>query len=979
MKQEEESYIPLVDFLAYLRKRKKTYSTVGVLSAAITLCLLLITEPKYLVKASFKEATMRSESTSANMLRTLLKAPSGGGGSVDLGAQALSVMKSRQLVQKIVDKLCLQGDIKRASLGKRLCERAVFNYQLARGKQSKPRRYYQFKSIVYSGKECQKIYLIRIAQEQWELRSLQGELLGEYSLNQEGNLEIHLGQEEGCVIELIEDIPLTEPYLMVFYPLEPTIDKACRRLKIKVRRDDVSILDLAYQDPNPQRGAKFLNQLMHEYKYYLIKENSRMAKAQLEYLTTRQEEIADQLDHTLKHHVDYLQKTLGEQGFMGLHQELEMMENKKKRHQQRLLEIELDLNKVARVKTAALFTLQDAFFGEEGQYIQQALLGLKKQKETLDLAAIKRLTSFKEKTREEIARVYPILHLKAPTETMQKLDRSTEKVDIPLPILHSLKKTLGKLSLEKEMKQSNILDKKSIEIPLSREYQNIVFLKQEMKKSLSQVSPQQALKVKRKIHLLDLREKLIKERVEEEKIAPREFEGLDLDTAKALRTQYIHELDDSRLKENELQFAFTRIDQEPLVVTSLSSLAGDVIFQDLMKDIMQLSSQMKNEYYLSEKDQNRLCQQLRRKQDILKTHFKEMLHIIRLKMQCIEDKMSVLEQVTLDLVNQEISIMQEQMETLLEEKTQSLQLEKEVVHDKLKELQHQMKEIPKKWLVENRLQLQSDLHVSMMEGMAQLVESKSVEHHLMQVESKPLDEAYSPLKPKGKPFLIYSFLGGGLGIFILMGIEIAQRVHRGFPVSLKGLQIRGFQELGAFSRATHFNSLQRLKEKELEILRKMVRIFLKENSKTIGIILNDLLDYTQLLAELLALTGEKVLLIYCYPSVEGKKGLLDYLSGAIKEIPIRTHKDVHDMFIGGERLHQVEMLYKHHFRDLLEKLSVHYDKVLLITDQTVQSSQALQLAEFCQKIVITLDEETLYDLYPYHNIENTQALYIAFE
>lgn len=978
MKQQyEQQFIHIADFKTYFKKRKKIYFLIGSICAFLTMFLFLIVEPKYYLKASFKEATMRSENSSASMLRTLLKGPSGGSGSVDLGTQALSVMKSRQLVQKVVEEMGLQGDIKLHSLRERLCERALFNYRLARGFVIDNSSFCRVKYVTYAGKEIKRMTLRMISEDQMELFSSDGKLLCKQDPKKPVILpDLHISLE----IEALKN--LGKKYLLQIYPLQVAVDRASQTLKVKVRREDVNFLDLAYKDKDPKRGASFLNLLMSEYKRYLIKENNRIAKAQLEYLTTRQGEIADKLDETLKHHVEYLQNTLGDQGFMGLHQELEMMESKKKRHQNRLLEIELDLNKVNRIKTKKLFSLQNSFLGEEGQHIQQTLLGLKKQKDGLDLAIMKRMACFSEKEKKDSKRLFPILHLRAPTKMIENLENQLEISSKPLSIFTELKEHLNDLYKERSERNSLSLQKKIIDPPSSFEYEKINDLKREIKKNLLTISKDQKPILLHKIHLLNLRENVLKQRIKKELLVPRELEGIDLAMAKDLHVEYVHELDESRLKKRQSQFALDKISEGPFNISSIINLVGDTISQEFVKETMQICSELKNEQYLSEKDRHRLQGQLARKKEMLMTHLREMMDLTDLKIQLIEDKVVVLEQVLSDLVNQDIVIIEDQMKKALEEKTEALNTEKEAIKEKLKELQTEMKEIPRKWLVENRLQLQSDLNVNMMEGMAQLVESKNVEHHLLQVESKAIDEAYIPLKPKHIPIFIYGILGGCLGLFISTGIGVGKKVSQGFPISLERLKSGNHQVAGPFSKKPFFKELGNLKKKDLEVLREIVRILLKEKITISGIILNGLSSYAQVLGQLLVLSGKKTLIIHSFHTSE-EEGLLDYLSGNIKEITIEQQEAVHRVSLGSQGLYRVEMLSRYKFLELLQELQKIYEIILIVTDKKVNSSEAHKLSEFCQKMIITLDEESLDDLYPYNyseeRIETPSTLYLAFE
>lgn len=938
--KHQEYFIHSADLKRYFKKRKHFYLLVGGICSALTLVGLLALEPQYVLQASFKEATMRGETSSASMLRTLLKGP----GNVELGTQALSIMKSRQLLQKVIEDQGLQGAIKARHFARRF----------------DPLPSYRVVQAKYLGKQTRRFYLHRMESGKVEVYSREEKTRYQQDPHQKfifQDLEFFLEEGEGQV---------GQTFLMEFYPMELVLDAVVRKFKVKVRREDPSILDLTYKDRDPKRGASFLNHVMAEYKQYLVKDNARIAREQLCYLTARQSEIANELDGTLHKHAEYLQATLGDKGFMGLHQELEMIENKKKRHQQRLLEIDLDMNKLDRMKSQKmLFSLQEDSMGQEEK---QHLLRLKKQKDGLDLATLKRTSGFSKRGKKKIST--PILSVGFQDHMLKNLEDKEDQIEknSTLPIFMTLRQKLMKLHWKKDKEE------KAFNENTSYEYQQISLLKKEAEEQLVRAPQEKREALSHRIYLLSLREKILEQRLQEEKMLPKELEGIDLEMAKSLHSEYIHEFDEKRLKRRQLELALDHLQKDNCEISSLIGLVEDPIGQEKLRELSELFSEFKSGKYLSDKDRIRLKEHLLRKKDILKDHLEQMTKISSLHLKIAEEKLISLQQVTSDLVNQDIAIIERQMEQLLQEKCESLRIEKKSIQEKLQELQQEMKEIPRKWLIENRLQLQADLNVSMMEGMAQLVESKNIEHHLLQVESKPIDEAYMPLKPKQHPLFLYVVLGGCLGVVIAIGIGVVVRVSRGFPLSLEGLKLYDQSVAGPFLQQPSFENVQNIREDHLEILRKGIAFLLQETSLVAAIILNGLANYAGALGVLFVLSGKKTLVIELTPSKE--EGLVEYLLGT-HDVIIQQRQGVHVLPLGNDPSYRMEMLNGLKFMELLEELQKVYEVILLVTDKKVTSSEARKLCEFSQKNIVTLDEESFDHLYPY--MRRSSTLYLAFE
>jgi hypothetical protein len=335
-----------------------------------------------------------------------------------------------------------------------------------------------------------------------------------------------------------------------------------------------------------------------------------------------------------------------------------------------------------------------------------------------------------------------------------------------------------------------------------------------------------------------------------------------------------------------------------------------------------------------------------------------------------------------ELLAQEITLVEAQMEKILEEQLLALDAEKQYIQNKLVHIQEELKDVPQKWLMENRLQLQADLNISMMEGMSQLVESKNIEHHLLQVESKPIDEAYIPLKPKQSSLVIYGVLGAIVGLMSSLSVSIGKRIVKGFPVSLGGLRFRGLKAIGPFSQHWAL-TLEGLSEHHLEMLRMMTSFLSQEKICVAGVILNTQLDYSKLLAELLKISGKTTLIIELFPRKEVQHGLLEYLTGESTELVLERHQAFDVVALGTSDRYRMEILSRREWPILLEILKKSYPVILLVTRTAASGIEAKQMLDYCQKMLITLDEETLDDLYPYveqeKSIQDPFALYVAFE
>lgn len=915
MIRKELQFLHYADVKRYLKKRNKRWVLITLVGACLGLLGALAKDPEYALEATFKEAAMQTDSSSTHLLKTLFKTP----GSLDVGTPALTVMKSRQFLKKVIEKSGLQAELLPPTLYRKIIKK------INRGQDGS---FLRVAVAKYRGVQRKKFYVEFLENELLKITSLDGKL----KLIQHYLKPLYIEDIEVVFSSDCSKWICGKKFLLELNPMQKVLEHMTKKLKLKLRKGDSSLIELGYQDKDPRRGVFFLNSIMQAYKQYLVEENERIAEAQLVYLNKRQNEIAARLDETLQEHVKYLQETLGEKGFMSLHQELEIVENKKKKHQQRLMEIDLDIDKLSRVKKHKLFACHEQALGQEALSYQQRLLGLKQQKDTLDLGKLMRLSGSKCSPRE-----FSIKHLKIqPTYTSRDFMEGKAGRDNPLPVIFNLKKKLRGLHQSREM----TLLSRDVFHPLE-EQKRVKELKSQVVKRLKEDREQESLL--HLLHLLDVKEGMLKHQLGDERIIPVEFQGIDLATTKRLHENYTHELDLCEKQTIECGEALKKIQEESLEPSSLIAFVEDGISQQLVKEMMQKFSSCKQEKYFSEKDRMRLQEELFSKKQELKVHLVQKKKLAEQYKAGCENKLVLLQQVMSNLINQEIVIVEKQMEQILEERLNVLIAEKRYVDDQLEKLQQEMQGIPQKWLIENKLQLQSDMNVSIMEGMTQLVESKNVEHHLVQVESKTMDEAYIPLKPESTSVVLAVFLGGFLTLAFFIGISLFIKVYRGFPLSLEGMEYRGFKGAGVFSK--DLVSLDTLSFKDLEVLRKQVNFIAPQANKCIGVILNQQLDYTHLLIELLQLTGLKVV-VAAYESSR----------------------------------YSVESLSKVEFQTFLAELQKDYDKVFLVAKCRPNTSEAYKLRGLCHSLLITLDEESIEDLYPYIEWEGEDqiAMYVSF-
>ncbi|MES2121683.1 MAG: hypothetical protein V4492_02765, partial [Chlamydiota bacterium] len=135
-------------------------------------------------------------------------------------------------------------------------------------------------------------------------------------------------------------------YPLKVVPWQEALGQARSHLRVRKAKMDSSLLTLTYESRDRHLAAAFLNHLMVNYQYYLKLDNEEICQAQLRYLEKRQDELTGRLDNALIEHVAYLEKSLSEDGHIGLTQELESLSLPRDEYLSKLLDVDLKIKRL---------------------------------------------------------------------------------------------------------------------------------------------------------------------------------------------------------------------------------------------------------------------------------------------------------------------------------------------------------------------------------------------------------------------------------------------------------------------------------------------------------------------------------------------------------------------------------------------------------------------------------------------------------
>ncbi len=444
--------------------------------------------------------------------------------------------------------------------------------------------------------------------------------------------------------------------------------------------------------------------------------------------------------------------------------------------------------------------------------------------------------------------------------------------------------------------------------------------------------------------------------------------GLNLITAQELLVGYTRERDNLQAQLREIVFLRDRLSQDDFEMSSLGGVFNDTVTADLIQKASALALQIKDDNNRSDREHVRLHEALQTQKNFLSQYLFQTIELKKLRAKLLSDKITSLRQTTVSL----------------------LQTEKELLRDKLQELNLKMIDLPEKWRRESLLMLKRELGSMMLQGISQLTEAKNLGQHIFQASSKPLDSANVPTTvDRSKIFIFscfFSLLGGGCAFASIF----CKNMLRGFPVTEENLKVAGFPISGSLSRYCNTH-LSQISSADLETLRQMAE-FLVSRDKKEGALVATCIggkhpNYTLSLAELLSMRGLKLCVIDCvFDAVvhtDDQPGIWQYLNDQVVDLPIRRHVMFDHLPSGGTTRHAVELIGSLKFSSFLSQMKQKYDIILLFSRADATGAEGHAFLPLSDRVIVTVQREKKDELVAYldwarkKEVDSTTFVYMS--
>ncbi len=956
---DEEFSISFSDFKAILKKNwhKIVLCTVGM--ALFASFWTLTKEPKYILESSFKEKGKTQVGLSKSLAEALF---SGGGNGPE--SEAASLMRSRKLTEQLVKNLDLQGKVfffeknyeyLAAMRDNLIVDWAHFNNE-RHPVLPDPQAPLLIQNITYKEEVPLNLDLKFLDEDHFIVLSGNQEVgrgeLGEpfeYAL---ASFTLHRNTSK----------PLTNQKLGVeIQPLFYVAENISRNLMIMPDKTDKNLLVLRLPHRDRFVGAKILNEIMSIYLDYLHDEHMRISDEQLNYLQNRRQMMGAELKKMMDDHALSLSSDLNTTGFPNSTKAMEFMATAQNDYRQKLLSIDLETKRLQKAHDED-FIYYDRYTSHGDPAVINEVLAeiraLKQQADSLDIA-LRQTQQPDEKIMA--AQMHELQTIQDYAKDTQFLIAALEKREIP--------KNPLKISGDSKYMVQTWVDKLAEAHKEMKEAPPKTYLakKAQMESWLDNFNAY----LSNLNHLLQVHERTLQEQLAHQQKNESEFKGIDLSTARELYMNYTRQLNEVQAQMLQTQFIIEQLKDANFEMSSLSSVLNDSVSRELINKASSIALSLRDQNNRSNKEQERLKEELALEKGFVDMHLRQTLQLYVLREKLLKEKINDLQNVTLGLVHQRISILEKHLEEYITTRLSNLKQERGLIHDNQLQLQKEMAKLPNKWVAERLIDQQMHMNQMMVEELTKMVESKNISTNLEMVLSGPIDYAQPPILPKSPRLMLYIILGTLVGSFLSVTYFIVRSVIDGIQASPQNLELLKQHVSGFISKDSHQTPTNLYPDKDLETLRKVTSYLAPDGShesravrpQSLIIIQGQGPDYSLSLAELMTKKGFKVALLPLRFDQPGKPeempGLLQYIEGTAPGPKINRQNGVDIIAPGGITRFDNEVICSPAFSDLITTLQEKYDWIIAISPVAPASAQAEALIKYFDHSVVNIFIEKL--------------------
>lgn len=847
--------------------------------------IVLLIPPKYLAEATFREKSKSNMDTGRSGISLLV-------GGADLNENAaVSLMKSRKLAEKVIQKENLQISVQEEGKGYKPLQSIVDNLKV---------EWAYLRDIPYpvldNTEESIVPTFIQYAEEiPVELKIT---FTTEDTFVVQGEEDLKVGELDKLFIQPTYSFSLSHqnstPLIGKTFKIkiEP-INLVARRLLFSFSCEtdlrDKTLIKLAFKNSSRKVAADYLNLLMALYQENLRQDQQQIAEEQIAYLHKRQEETSSILKEKMEEHALSLSSTMATIDFLFQTQQS---------YTQKLLLLDMELRRLQKGREEGI-AFYDRYWTESGDslVINQILTEIRQHRQQADSIGIALRNT--QEDHESVKNSFNTLM--AELKEVKSCCNEAKEIFSALENHETLPR-LVKLADHPKY--------------IFKEWQNHL---QSSQKISEGDKDNFAAYLSYVIHLLEVEEKIIQERLIHQQAPQSVFQGVDLPTANQVyvtTSKSLHEIEAEILHH---EFLLDQLKDPTFETSSLSTVLNDSVSREIINRAGQLALLMQDQENRTLKELDRLKNELALQKEFLSQHLTQTISLQGIRKKLYEEKITNIQNMQLELIQQKVSVLEQSLLDYIDSRLVNLEQEREAILLQQQSLQDKMALMPEKWAQEKLIDQQLEMNRKTMEEITKIIETKNIGAHIDISQSAPIDPALPPINPMRPHFILFSLLGGLIGFFGSLSLALAKNISKGFPATPANLRQRQAHVAGPLSNP---NTLKRIISK-LCVLKKGALLLLLGNEA----------DYSPHLQTLLEGSGLKI-----------------------------------------KRL-QILLSHVHNLQELIVQAQKEYDWVIVTLSGSVLEGESL--LSFFDSVLVTVENETLDELNPFIGISKPSISFIC--
>lgn len=955
---DPEIFVTLADFLKICKKGKNKI----IFAAVVGLCFALLysaTRPiVYEASATFREKASRNQigGSSQSMLSSLLLST----GSTTNNSEAISIMRSRTLLEQVVQKEGLQAFLEQKSASNNTL-RLIFNnlwleYAIFKKKIgpifSEPPVALQMQNVIFKRETPLGLKLKFLTDDTYQISSSHDSLEVIGQLDQPiayNDIQFTLFRKKSEPLQRKE-------YSVTFLPLAIIVDDFSRNIKIDTDKSDPGLLKLFYTCSDRHLAANRLNTFMSTYQQFLKDQQQRILGSQMDYLSSRHRVMQNELKDMMNAHADILSSDLVSTGFPDAEKTMEFLASTQQQYAKSILAIDLSIKRLLQMQKddATYYEDHEKVGGASGiNDIMSEIRKMHMQADAIELALRDSTINDPEsqlQDQEDLTnQLAELSNIQSIAEDSKQMLADLEIGKLPdssLPLYHNPQYMIASWCNHLIANYDNPHEKYLCTESFKAYLTNLIRLSQ-------------------------VQESAVQERLAHQHSTDREFQGIDLQTAKELFLRYstqLHEIETEILQKKHL---LSQMQDPTFELTALSTVLDDPFSENLLSEVSELLMSLKDQENRSTREQERLQNELSISRDFLGIHLDQTIQLLHLSETQLKNKLKSLRSVMLGLMQQYISVLEKHLADHINMRIDGLVQERQVLDQHQFGLRQDMAKLPQKWVSQKMINYQTTLNKSMVEEISKLVETRNIANNLEVIQSAPIDVAISPMQPKNPHIIFLSLIGAFCGAFLGGLFVVATSIPKGIKVTAENLLLAKLQTAGQLSREYHHDPARPLSDQDLDVLRRLVTQLTSASSITpqgnIAVLIQGRgPNYSQDLADLMSKQGLKVLRLLL-PSeqlnpTDELPGLLQYLNGKASSPKIAHQESSDVIFSGGVSRFANELICAPAFHHLLKQLQTQYQWIFIVSEAPPKSAESECLLNQFQRAVITITNESWQDL-----------------